>query len=111
MQHSSLQAAKAVAQVYNAASHARVSEALARAQTSLGLQVGFLYWDGHVSQKSFKKDHTEKAEAIWRTVAGDTSKLTRQVSIAFPNMPESRQPYASCLLLILCETLNALVTR
>ena len=47
-------------------------------------QVGFLYWDGHISQKSFKKDHTEKAEAIWKTVAGDTSKLTRQARALLP---------------------------
>ena len=41
--------------------------------------MGFLYWDGQISQKTLKKNHVEKGEAIWKVVAGDTSTLTKQV--------------------------------
>ena len=34
--------------------------------TSVSDQVDKLYWDGEVVQKSRKKDHTSKAEQLWK---------------------------------------------
>ena len=41
--------------------------------------MGFLYWDGQITQKTLKKDHLGKAEAIWKTLAGQTAALSKQV--------------------------------
>ena len=43
------------------------------------MQVGFLYWDGQITQKTLKKSHVEKGEAIWRVLPGEPSPLTKQV--------------------------------
>ena len=57
----------------------------------IALQVGFLFWDGQITQKTLKRSHVEKGEAIWRTVAGESSSLAKQVCLLLLLLSHTRQ--------------------